>query len=72
MLSLNGLFIALTNDVAGLASYSTLRPLVYRESSVVLICYSSHGHGSIDKWVSEVRDPFNFNSLPGGIKWGKE
>ena len=40
---------------AGLATYSSLRPLVYRESSVVLLCYQDQGRPGLPAWVREVR-----------------
>ena len=39
----------------GLSSYSSLRPLVYRESSVVLVCYTTATRPGVDAWVEEVR-----------------
>ena len=42
-------------DVSGLPSYSSLRPLVYRECSVVLVCYTTLGRQRVDHWVAEVR-----------------
>ena len=47
------------NRISGLASYSTLRPLVYRDCSVVLICYSSGGLDGVKSWVDEVRKSTN-------------
>ena len=41
---------------AGLATYSSLRPLVYRESSVVLLCFQDQGRPGLPAWVKEVRD----------------
>ena len=40
---------------AGLTSYSSLRPLVYRESSVVVVCYTTASRPGVDTWVEEVR-----------------
>ena len=40
---------------AGLATYSSLRPLVYRESSVVLLCFQDQGRHGLPAWVREVR-----------------
>ena len=40
---------------AGLATYSSLRPLVYRESSVVLLCFQDQGRPGLPAWVREVR-----------------
>ena len=41
--------------ITGVASYSSLRPLVYRECSVVLVCYSDLGMNGLDTWIQEVR-----------------
>ena len=40
-------------------NYSTLRPLVYRDCSVVLICYSSGGLEGVKSWAKEVRKSTN-------------
>ena len=42
-------------SIAGVATYSSLRPLVYRECSVVLVCYSDSGVNGLDTWIQEVR-----------------
>lgn len=41
--------------VPGLASYCSLRPLVYRDASVVLLCYSSGAQTGLRAWAAEVR-----------------
>jgi len=46
-------------DTSGLISYGTLRPLVYRDCSVVLICYSSGGLDGVKSWADEVRKSTN-------------
>ena len=43
----------------GLPSYATLRPLVYRDCSVVIICYSSGGFDGVKSWADEVRKSTN-------------
>jgi len=42
-------------DTSGSASYESLRPLVYRDCSVVLVCYSVAGLDEVKYWAKEVR-----------------
>jgi len=42
-------------DTSGSASYSSLRPLVYRDCSVVVICYSG-GLERVKYWAEEIRE----------------
>ena len=42
-------------DTSGLSSYSSLRPLVYRDCSVVLLCYAAGGLKGLRTWAAEVR-----------------
>ena len=41
-------------DTSGLSSYASLRPLVYRDCSVVLLCYAAGGLQRLRGWASEV------------------
>ena len=51
--------MSLTFLFPGLNNYATLRPLVYRDCSVVLICYSSGGLEGVKSWADEVRKSTN-------------
>ena len=42
-------------DTSGLSSYASLRPLVYRDCSVVLLCYAAGGLPRLRGWAAEVR-----------------
>ena len=41
-------------DTSGLSSYASLRPLVYRDCSVVLLCYAAGGLPGLRGWAAEV------------------
>ena len=41
-------------DTSGLSSYASLRPLVYRDCSVVLLCYAAGGLPRLRGWAAEV------------------